>query len=126
MNTHQLILLLLGFSSNLRLAHWQADTRLNTHRVLGELYEALDSSIDELSEVVMGKDGQTSFIEESVMLSPNSNLAVLFANGEKVVSDLRAQFKAGDDDDVLNILADINGKMNRARYLLKIGSNNKG
>lgn len=120
MNTHQLILMLVGFTANLRLAHWQADTRLNTHRVLGELYEDLDGLVDELAEIVMGKDGQTSFIEETVRLCPGMDLAGLFASGEKAVADLRSQFKVGIDDDALNLLADISGKMNRARYLLKI------
>lgn len=114
----QLLLSLVSVNVNLRLAHWQADTITNAHRVLGDLYEDMDELIDELVEVVIGKDLDVSFPELSINLVPNAAPKDLLAVGLATVRSLRVPFNA--DEDVLNLLADMEGKINRAKYLLKV------
>lgn len=116
----RLILSLVAFNANLQLAHWQADTMVNTHRVLGDLYDDLTGLTDELAEVTMGKSGDRTFPVETILLTPDAPLKDLFAAGGQLLDQCRGLLKAGTDDDALNLLADMSGKLNRAKYLLKL------
>lgn len=111
---------LMGFAANLRVAHWQADTVTNTHKTLGDLYEAIDGLTDDLAEMAMGKDGSVEFPEANLVLKPGVSLAELLQAGLNVLSNARAECVPGVDDDLLNTLADMSAAINRAKYLLKV------
>lgn len=114
------LLQLVAFQTNLLLAHWQADTINNTHKALGDLYETVSAKVDELAEVSMGKDNDREFPEETFQLAPNLGLPELFYFGLGAVASFRATCTPGEDDDLLNIVADISAAINHARYFLRI------
>ena len=115
-----IILRLVAFQTNLLLAHWQADTLTNTHKVLGDLYETVSGKVDALAEVSMGKDNDREFPEEAFEVAPNMPLNELLMFGMGVLASFRATCTPGEDDDLLNISADISAAVNRTRYFLRI------
>lgn len=117
---HQHITALVAFNTNLQLAHWQADTVTNVHRTLGDLYEQTVDLVDKLAEVFMGKRNDRTFLNADIKLVAGADVKELLAVGIQAVADARTGCTAGEDDDLLNILADISSAINRAKYLLKI------
>lgn len=121
MKTANAILLrLVAFQTNLLLAHWQADTLGNTHKALGDLYATVSEKLDELAEVSMGKDNNRDFPEESFEIVPNMPVADLLGFGIGTLASFRAICTPGEDDDMLNLAADIASAINHARYFLRI------
>lgn len=108
---------MLGFLSTLRIAHWNADTVTNEHKAIGELYSALDDLVDDYAEICLGKHGG-KVTASSFEKAPMDNGAMIQV-GTDCVSEARSELKAGRDDDLLNILADMDTALNKARYLLK-------
>ena len=115
-----IILQLVAFQTNLLLAHWQADTLTNAHKALGDLYAEVSEKIDELSEVSMGKDNDREFPEETFQIAPDLALPELFYFGLGAVAAFRETCTPGEDDDLLNIAADISAAINHAKYFLRI------
>jgi hypothetical protein len=112
---------LLGFLSSLRVAHLNADTATNEHKAIGELYDDMDELTDDYAEICLGKHGGKA-TAASFAKAPTDDNAAMIQAGSDCVSDLRATCKVGVDDDLLNILADMDTALNKARYLLKAGS----
>ena len=117
---HEHITSLMAFNANLQLAHWQADTRTSDHVTLGNLYEQMTDLTDQLAEVMMGRDGDRVFDETSLLLHPGAKHLDLLNEGMNLVREIRQELKPGEQDDLLNIVADISSAINRARYLLKV------
>lgn len=117
---HARILDLVGFNANLQLAHWQADTVTNEHRALGDLYDALAGMVDTLAEVVMGKDGSNDFDDAQLVLKARMDLGGLLEEGQKIITEARAELALPQDEDLANILADMSAAICKARYLLKV------
>ena len=111
---------LLAFNANLRLAHWQADSTTNDHRTLGDLYEAWDGLTDTLVEMVLGKEGTRAVPGAEMKLEADFSLKTLLTTGEELIGEVRDQFEPGEDDDALNVLADMSAALNKAKYLLKL------
>ena len=111
---------LLGFRDNVHVAHWQAPRRTNEHATLGELYDAILGPIDALTEIAISRDGNTDFPETPIAILNRAPYLELLAAGMALLSEIRGTLKAGDDDDALNILADIAGAIRRAAYKLEI------
>ena len=112
------IVCLVAYNGSLQLAHWCADTKSNEHRTLGELYEKMVELVDDYAEVCMGKHGLIS----KDAIGTDCCLTVLTnppEDGMELVVKLRGSLTAGEDDDLLNILADMSAALNRAKYLLK-------
>ena len=108
---------LVGWLANLHIAHWLADTQTNEHKTLGDLYESADGLVDEFVEVALGK-------QLTVPLSCKCSLGPVdprkhLDEGLGLVERVRAKLKVGEDDDLLNLVADLSGAINRAKYLLK-------
>lgn len=109
---------LLGFVSSLKVAHWNASTALNDHKALGELYEAVEGLVDDFVETYLGKfKGQVS--ATTLPVEATQDYGALIRTGAEIVAALRGSLETGADDDLLNILADIDGALNKSRYLLK-------
>lgn len=121
---NELIVDLLAFMANLRLAHWVAPTRTNEHRALGDLYETLDGLVDEFAEVCLGKSGERTFPagdgedDCGYSIGPMAPESVL-ESGLETISAIREGLTVGPDDDLLNLVADMSAAINRTRYLLQ-------
>lgn len=113
------VITLQSLAVNVQLAHWQADTLTSAHETLGGLYASLTSLTDSLAEVAMGKAGAREFPAETIAVTPNAGYADLIASGLSALADIRAELKTPDDDDLLNIVADLSAALNKAKYLLK-------
>lgn len=107
---------LVAYNGSLQIAHWLADTATNEHKALGELYEAMIDLTDNFAEVYMGKHGVISFPDDTE-IEDITDAPV--AAGLQEVERLQGYFEAGKDDDLLNILADMQSALNKAKYLLK-------
>ena len=114
------ILSLVGFNANVQLAHWQADTKTNTHEALGKLYEGMVALTDDLAEISLGKNGNREFQIHQIVLTPNTDLSGLIQLGLSILEDIRAELKVGIDDDLLNIVADMSAIINKTKYLLEL------
>ena len=110
----------LSLLANIRLAHWQADSRTNEHKALGDLYESVDGSVDEMVEILLGKNGSRDVDAKGLTLFANADLAQLLEAGMEIVEHIRTELETGTDDDMLNILADISAALNKAKYLLQL------
>jgi DNA-binding ferritin-like protein len=113
------ILNFVAFNANLQIAHWQADTKLNTHKALGDLYDEMIDLTDKLAEVNAGKIGNTDFDGAEMNLTPGVAIKELLAEGMSNVAAARAELTTGIDDDLMNILADMSTAINRALYFIK-------
>lgn len=107
---------LVAYNGSLQVAHWKANTITNEHKALGDLYDSMVGLTDTFAEAYMGKYGVVEMIPSCPLMDVTSSPV---ADGEKIVEDLQEYFKAGEDDDLLNILADMMGTLHKAKYLLK-------
>lgn len=115
-----LIIDLVAFNVNVQLAHWRANTVTNEHRTLGDLYDATSELTDTLAELIFGKAGSVDLPPRKIEALGKVAPAELLKTGLQTVASLRAELKAGADDDALNVLADISAAINRAKYLLAV------
>lgn len=111
---------LLGFRDNIHIAHWQAPRKTNEHATLGDLYEAILGQIDELTELAIAKDGDLEFPAENIGIVNRVPYAELLGSGLALLAEIRATLKPGDDDDALNIIADMCAAIRRAVYKLEV------
>lgn len=108
---------LVAYNGALQIAHWEADTVTNEHKALGDLYETMTEKTDDLAEVCMGKHGVISCVPQEITELSNPVKA-----GKAITKQLQQSFTAGEDDDLLNIVADMDAALNKAAYLLKATS----
>lgn len=105
----------------MRVAHLNADTATNEHKAIGELYEEMDELTDHYAEICLGKHGGKAYAASFAKAPTDDNSAMIQA-GSDCVTEMRSTCKAGVDDDLLNILADMDTALNKSRYLLKAGN----
>jgi len=110
----ELICKLVAYNGSLQLAHWTADTVTNEHKALGDLYETMSELTDEFAQTYMGKNGVIEICDAEVCKMENP-----VQDGLELTKELTTNLTEGDDDDLLNIVADMNIALNTARYLLK-------
>lgn len=108
---------LVAYNASLLLAHWRADTVTNEHKALGDLYEKMSDLVDDFAEVTMGKYGLVDTCSGKITTLKNPA-----AEGLEIVEEAQGEFTVGQDDDVLNILADMSAALNKTAYLLKSGT----
>lgn len=111
---------LLGFRDNVHVAHWQAPRKTNEHATLGDLYDAVLGPIDELTEIAIARDGIMEFPAVTITIVNRAAYPELLASGLALLAEIRATLKPGEDDDMLNVLADIAAEIRRAAYKLEI------
>jgi hypothetical protein len=111
---------LLGFRDNVHVAHWQASRKTNEHETIGELYESIIGKIDALTELAIARDGVIDFPADYVAIVNRAPYADLLAGGLALLAEIQSTFKAGNDDDALNIIADIAANIRRAGYKLEV------
>lgn len=114
------IIELMSIQANVKLAHWQADSCTNEHKALGDLYDSLDGLVDNFAELVLGKNGDRKIKVSNITLVDEVDHCDLVCGAIKALGHIRSDCKQGDDDDLLNILADISAALNKAKYLLQL------
>lgn len=110
---------LAGLAAGLQVAHWAADTKSNAHKAIGGLYASMSSLADAYAEAYAGKTGELPRAGESSVVALEPDHTRMVEDGLAAVEEVKAELKAGQDDDLLNILADMEAAYNKARYLLK-------
>ena len=106
---------IVAYNGSLQVSHWKADTITNQHKALGDLYDSMIGLIDTFTETYIGKYGM---IKLSICeLEDLGNTPV--AKGLEYVKKLQSNCKTGEDDDLLNIVADMSTALYKAKYLLK-------
>jgi hypothetical protein len=104
--------------ANLRIAHWQASTKTNEHRALGDLYEALDGLVDDFTEVLMGFEGSRDMPSTSAKISGGNGYEAIVDSLKTATETLCTASKSAGADDLANIAADMKQAVNKAKYLL--------
>ena len=118
------ILSLLQFNTNLQVAHWKAPTKTNEHSALGDLYEKMSGLTDDFVETYFGSVGSRDIecdneegeceIEINQFIEP----LMLLEGGLSVIRELRSELTE-DNEDLKNILADMQGAINKTLYKLQ-------
>jgi len=106
-----------AYTASLRIAHWKANTVTNEHKALGDLYDSISDLVDSFAETYMGHYGSEKIIIPAKPIIDVSGSPV--RRGCEIVDYIRSELKMGEEDDLLNIVADMQGALNKARYLLK-------
>jgi hypothetical protein len=112
---------LVAYNGSLLMAHWAADTVTNEHKALGDLYDSMVELTDSFAEVYMGKCGVVEPTEQTITVLSNPT-----EEGLSLVEDLLSNFTEGEDDDLINILADMQAALHKAQYLLKAEVDDSG
>lgn len=113
------IVKILGLQPTLRVAHWQASTKTNEHKALGDLYEALDGMIDDFTETLMGLEGDRSLPAQKTSIETGNEFLGVVKEIRGLVNTLVSETR--DEADLNNIAADMRQAVNKACYLLEIG-----
>lgn len=114
-----LIVTLAAFNANLQLAHWQADTRTNDHRTLGDLYESLTGLLDRFAETEAGISNVRALPSAAASLN-EMPVEDLIESGRAAAAALLSQANVAGADDLANIAADMLAEIHRAKYLLAL------
>ncbi len=107
---------LVAYNGGLHLAHFMADTKTEEHEVLGELYEKMVDLTDTFVEVYMGQYGVIKFVK-GVDLPDLTSKPV--TKGLAIVEELDDYFTDEDDEGILNVLAEMDIALYKAKFLLK-------
>ncbi len=108
---------LLSLQASLQVAHWNASTLLNDHEALGELYDAIAELSDKFVEAYCG--AKHEWVKVGELHSCGSTLTEVLDCGIEAVKSLRSGLSEESDASLLNILADMDGAINKARFILK-------
>lgn len=107
---------LLQVLSQLRVLHWQA-TNYNHHVIYGNLYESLDSSVDELLETMFGQ-GIDSSLEGKVITLANTNeidVNQFFSDTIECLTTVKTEVPS--ETNIVDAMID---EINKSIYLLKM------
>jgi hypothetical protein len=118
----EVILKLVQIQIQFRFLHWQTigDAK---HRSYGQMYEDLDSFIDDFVEAMMGKYGRPEFEPEFALMFQNlQSLSVQnFLDGiTEFLVEMSDKLDSRYDTDLLNIRDEILLKVNKLKYLLTL------
>lgn len=110
---------LLLYNTTVRVAHWKASTSTNEHKALGDLYELVDGALDNFMEVAMGNMGKREFSSTKGELDASASVDSILSKLRESAKKLISLSKKNDDEDLLNIAADLLIGINKQAYLLQ-------
>ena len=121
----KLITRMMGWLGTVKVLHWQAPRATNAHETLGELYDGMEGLLDRFAESVFAKTGDSTVPADSLVLEPGTGYADLLRTGTALVSEMRRDARsweqqAGDNDDLVNLLADMSQEITDATYWLEV------
>jgi len=111
---------LLQLNTSVKVAHWHASTSVNTHKALGDLYEAIESGLDSFIETEMGISRNRQFLNMSCETRADYGVPALINELRARAEALVNTSKALGCEDLANIAADLLGAVNKASYLLEV------
>jgi DNA-binding ferritin-like protein len=105
----------------IKLYHWKTNSYAQ-HKATDDLYEKLNSNIDEFVEVLLGKDqSRVKMLERRIDLVDASNTKEIkerIHEYREFLSDMNIYFDEKRDSDLLSIRDDILASLNQFLYLL--------
>jgi len=113
------LLTMVDIVANLHIAHWRADTRVNEHKALGDLYDTLDGHLDTFAELALGRAGSRELPQSAANLNTRA-YGDLIAVALGLVTKVTTQAAAENAQDLINVLADMEASLNHARYFLML------
>jgi DNA-binding ferritin-like protein len=114
------IVSLLQLNTSVKVAHWRASTSVNTHKALGDLYDAVESSLDSFIETEMGISRNRQFLNMSFETRADYSVPALVNELRERAEALLNTSKGLGCEDLANIAADLLGSVNKAAYLLEV------
>lgn len=109
--------------SQAKLLHWQT-SKYAQHKALDELFDSLIDLGDELAESIMGKYGRPVLSEECLCLrlfNYNDNLSYFMDELYNCYrNECRNLFEENKDSELLNIIDEIIGTVDKIKYLLTL------
>jgi hypothetical protein len=114
------IVSLLQLNTSVKVAHWHASTSLNTHKALGDLYDAIEEGIDTFAETEMGISHNRNFLTMTCETRADYSVAALITELRARAEALVNTSKVLGSEDLANIAADLLGAVNKAAYLLEV------
>ena len=119
----QVIFNLIRLQNQFRILHWQTQSYAQ-HKAFGDIYDSLDSHIDNLVEVHQGKYGRIVFNMpfniELVNFEDFDITSVLEEATDYLSSEFGNDADPQKDTDCLNIRDEILGELNKLKYLLTL------
>jgi hypothetical protein len=110
----------LQLNTSVKVAHWHASTSVNTHKALGDLYDAIESGLDAFIETEMGISRNRQFLNMSCETRSDYGVPALISELRARAEALLNSSKALGCEDLANIAADLLGAVNKASYLLEV------
>lgn len=114
------IVSLMQLNTSVKVAHWNASTSLNTHKALGDLYEAIEEGIDSFAETEMGISKNRRFMNMMYETRADYSVPSLITELRERSEALVTTSKALGCEDLVNVAAEILGAVNKAAYLLEV------
>lgn len=112
----QRIVSLLFALSNLKIAHWQAPTKTNEHRALGDLYDTASDLLDTLTEKLIGNTKDRGFPESTGRIGGQDGYTKLVDEIRTLVTGLYDDLK--DKPGLSNIAQDLVAAVDNADFFL--------
>ena len=133
MKLSELLSLLLEAGDQLKIFHW-GTSKYSEHVALGELYDAIIDTTDSIAESGMGASGRQKLagdikIQDYVEGASSKYLDALAKelsalceddNEPKTVAADKKEDEAELGHDIVNMVQDLLGKVNKTRYLLTL------
>ena len=114
----------LSFLNQIKVYHWQTFSYAQ-HKALNKAYQNLDDQFDLFVETYYGKYGKS--LENKVYhfeidsLTDQENVKKIISNKKReLISYLRTEVCSQEDQDLLNIVADIEIELNHLQYFLDL------
>ena len=116
MTLNEIAPVLIEAADQIRVFHW-AILGFSEHKALGELYDAVSDSTDEIVETLIGVEDKAPSFAVEIKLSDYSPGAA-----EKYVQAFADELASwsGLPSDILNMRDDLLGKVHHALYMLRL------
>jgi hypothetical protein len=114
------IVSLIQLNTSVKLAHWRASTSVNTHKALGDLYDAIEANADSFAETEMGISRNRNFLTMSCETRADYSVSALITELRERAEALVNSSKACGCEDLVNIAAELLSAVNKAAYLLEV------
>jgi DNA-binding ferritin-like protein len=113
----------LGLQNQFKILHWQTKGYAR-HKAFGEIYETLDSLIDEYVEICMGKHGRFILDNSSNTIQMTNladlNIVEFLQTAKNRLIGFSGELSQERDTDLLNLRDEMLGSLNKLAYLLTL------
>lgn len=113
----------LSFLNQVKIYHWQTFSYAE-HKALNKAYKNLDNLFDLFVETYYGKYGKT--LESKIYhfevnsLTEDTDIKKVLSNKKRELITYLRELLVGNDEDLLNVVADIEIEINHLQYFLDL------